>query len=211
MLKPVLRILPESKESGKTETSRQEGKSGECWDRGGVCVCVWASDMTLSISLFLSLSHPPTLSPPLCVVGRVGLVTHYKCQKDLSPKPVHLLLGAARLWLRACRSSSPPSTKDFPPIYLFSPSAQILQICTKRPISIFFYLLRSTRVISGAPLSWSSTRRAPIEPCRLLLKVLQGPFTAGLLLVNWYVTVRLVRAVGWWCQGMATKHTGSVW
>lgn len=29
------------------------------------------------------------------VFGGVGLVTHYKCQKDLSPQPVHLLLGAA--------------------------------------------------------------------------------------------------------------------
>lgn len=29
------------------------------------------------------------------VVGGVGLVTHYKCQEDLSPQPVHLLLGAA--------------------------------------------------------------------------------------------------------------------
>lgn len=28
-------------------------------------------------------------------VGGAGLVTHYKCQKDLSPQPVHLLPGAA--------------------------------------------------------------------------------------------------------------------
>lgn len=27
-----------------------------------------------------------------CVAGRVSLVTHYKCQRDLSPKPAHLLL-----------------------------------------------------------------------------------------------------------------------
>lgn len=36
-----------------------------------------------------------TLSTSCDSVGGVGLVTHYKCQKDLSPKPVHLLLEAA--------------------------------------------------------------------------------------------------------------------
>lgn len=47
--------------------------------RGVVCMCQCG---------FLSL-------PSCGGVGGVGLVTHYKCQRDLSPKPVHLLLGAA--------------------------------------------------------------------------------------------------------------------
>lgn len=61
---------------------------------------------TSAQSAYKPCYNPP---PPMwrsllsCFVGRVGLVTHYMCLEDLSPKPMHLLLGAAGLWLRACR------------------------------------------------------------------------------------------------------------
>ncbi len=164
-----------------------EGKS--CADVGVVCVCV-----CVCVSVTLS---------PSCGVGGVGLVTHYKCQKDLSPKPAHLLLGAAGALMESLSLHRQPApTRRLPSLFFFSLSLTPLQTLLvlletdRHPL-----LVRSPRVISG--VCWHSTVHTL---CARTRSWLQGAFSAGLLLVNWYVTLRPIRAVCWY-QGMAVKQT----
>lgn len=106
-----------------------------------------------------------TLSTSCDSVGGVGLVTHYKCQKDLSPKPVHLLLGAAGATDGELVVAQTASThhKTFT-TYLLSLSFS--------PPPCF------------AP-DWSASSLGFFTSSNC-----SGAFTAGVLLVNWYVTLR---------------------
>lgn len=136
---------------------------------------------------------------PSYVFGGVVLVTHYKCQRDLSPKPVHLLLGASGPWWRAHRCRHPAPTRWLSLLICslsLSPSA-----FHSRRTGIFSWFISSNlRRFSGTPPRvplWART-----------LSWLQGAFTAGLILVNQYVTLRPIRAVAvCWYQGMAAKQT----
>lgn len=131
---------------------------------------VWSSDCTVCVC-----AHTCAGVVYMCVwlsprvVGGVGLVTHYKRQKDLSPKPEHLLLGAAGALMTASTHQKTCTT------FLFS-------LTSLQPLHV-------SLEADQHPLSVCSTGSS--YPLSMHLR---GAFTAGVLLVNWYVTQCPIRA-----------------
>lgn len=122
-----------------------------------------------------------------------GLVTHYKCQWDLSPQPVHLLHRASGPWSRAIHCTDRNTQKK-------PSSAHPLSLTAPLAFSGVISLSSSPGLFNSSNLRSFSVRALWVcTRCRL-----QGAFTAAVLLVNWYVTLCPIRAERW-CQGMTVK------
>ena len=147
---------------------------------------------------------------PSCVVTRSGLITHYTCWRNLSPKPAHLLLGAAdsRLESVPCRHTDrlhPP--EDFRHLHLLSFTLSPLTPPHPQPLHTSFEMAEHPTT-----LCWTRVRFLALASERA---VLVG-FREHLQWVSWSVFSKLIchKAFHQECvliSGNGGEASGLVW